>query len=93
MLTRCPTRRACHRRHFGERDILRSRLWQRLTAVGSIRSISSSLLANRSGRELQADGRIRYWAYIPRLGTYIRVITLADGYTVHNVFKDSDFSE
>jgi hypothetical protein len=40
-------------------------------------------------RERQHDGRIRYWA----LGTYIRVVTLADGYTVHNVFKDSDFSE
>jgi hypothetical protein len=44
-------------------------------------------------RERQADGRIRYWAYIPRLGTYIRVITLADGETVHNVFKDRDFTE
>jgi hypothetical protein len=44
-------------------------------------------------REQQADVRIRYWAYISRLGTYIRVITLPDGYTVHNVFKDSDFIE
>ena len=44
-------------------------------------------------RERQADGRVRYWAYIPRLGTNIRVVTLADGCTVHNVFKDSDFSE
>ena len=44
-------------------------------------------------RERQLDGRVRYWAYIPRLGTYIRVVTLADGYTVHNVFKDSDFTE
>ena len=44
-------------------------------------------------RERQTDGRVRYWAYIPRLGTYIRVVTLSDGYTVHNVFKDSDVSE
>ena len=44
-------------------------------------------------RERQADGHIRYWAYVPWLRTYIRVITLADGETVHNVFKDSDFSE
>jgi len=44
-------------------------------------------------KERQADGRIRYWAYIPRLRSYIRVITLADGETVHNVFKDSDFRE
>ena len=46
-------------------------------------------------REIQSDGRIRYWAYIPRLGTSIRVVTLADGETetVHNVFKDNDFFE
>lgn len=44
-------------------------------------------------RERQSDGRFRYWAYIPRLGTYIRIVTLADGETVHNVFKDSDFTE
>ena len=42
-------------------------------------------------KERQSDGRIRYWAYIPRLQSYIRVITLDDGETVHNVFKDSDF--
>ena len=50
-------------------------------------------LSNPVRRERQSDGRVRYWAYIPRLDTYIRVITLADGYTVHNVFKDSDFGE
>jgi hypothetical protein len=44
-------------------------------------------------RERQTDGRVRYWAYIPRLGTYNRVVTLPDGETVHNVFKDSDFME
>jgi hypothetical protein len=48
-------------------------------------------LSRPNRRERQTDGRVRYWAYIPRLGTYIRVITLADGYTVHNVFKDRDF--
>jgi hypothetical protein len=48
-------------------------------------------LHNPIRREPQSDGRIRYWAYIPRLATYIRVVTLADGETVHNVFKDSDF--
>jgi hypothetical protein len=52
-----------------------------------------SALSLPARRERQADGRVRYWAYIPRLGTYIRVITLADGYPVHNVFKDRDFSE
>jgi len=42
-------------------------------------------------KERQADGRMRYWAYVPHLGTYIRVVTLADGEKVHNCFKDSDF--
>jgi hypothetical protein len=50
-------------------------------------------LAQPIRRERQSDGRVRYWAYIPRLETYIRVITLADGETVHNVFKDRDFTE
>jgi hypothetical protein len=44
-------------------------------------------------KERQPDGRCRYWAWIPRLSTYIRVVTLADGETVHNVFKDRDFVE
>ncbi len=43
-------------------------------------------------KERQADGRMRYWLYVARLGTYIRVVTLADGETVHNVFKDRDFA-
>lgn len=44
-------------------------------------------------RDRQPDGRVRYWAYIEGLGTYIRVVTLADGETVHNVFMDRDFVE
>jgi len=43
-------------------------------------------------KERQQDGRVRYWAYISGLRTYIRVVTLADGETVHNVFKDRDFT-
>jgi hypothetical protein len=44
-------------------------------------------------KERQPDGRLRYWAYVPRIGSYIRVVTLADGETVHNVFKDGGFIE
>lgn len=50
-------------------------------------------LAQPVRKERQADGRMRYWAWIDRLQSYIRVVTLADGETVHNVFKDSDFTE
>ena len=48
-------------------------------------------LAQLARTEKQADGRVRHWAYIPRLKAYIRIVTLADGRTVHNVFKDRDF--
>jgi hypothetical protein len=41
--------------------------------------------------ELQADGRLRYWRYIPELGRVLRVITLADGTTVHNAFPDRGY--
>ena len=41
---------------------------------------------------IQADGRIRRWAAIPEAGgRFLRVILLADGETVHNVFFDRRF--
>jgi hypothetical protein len=43
--------------------------------------------------EVQADGRIRHWAFISELGKYLRVVTLEDGETVHNAFPDRDFVE
>jgi len=44
-------------------------------------------------REVQPDGRVRYWVFVPELGKYLRVITLEDGETVHNAFPDRDFKE
>lgn len=41
--------------------------------------------------EVQANGRIRHWAFIPELGKYLRVVTEADGETVHNAFSDRGF--
>ena len=42
--------------------------------------------------ELQADGRIRYWGTVPELeGWFLRVVTLADGETLHNAFPDRNF--
>ena len=43
-------------------------------------------------REVQSDGRIRYWAWIDELNRYLRVVTLEDGLTVHNTFPDRRFS-
>jgi hypothetical protein len=43
-------------------------------------------------REFQEDGRIRHWVYIEPLGKYLRVVTLADGITLHNAFPDRRFT-
>jgi len=39
-------------------------------------------------KEQQPDGRCRYWAFIPEMGKYLRVVTLEDGETVLNAFPD-----
>jgi hypothetical protein len=43
-------------------------------------------------REVQPDGRIRFWAAVPELESRIvRVVTLEDGETIHNAFPDRNF--
>ena len=49
-------------------------------------------LREPAGREVQPDGRIRHWIFIPELGRYLRVVTLADSITVHNAFPDRNFT-
>ena len=49
------------------------------------------VLKNPIRKEAQANGRIRHWAFIPDLGKYLRVVTEADGETVHNAFPDRGF--
>ncbi len=44
-------------------------------------------------QEVQPDGRIRHWIYVAELDKYVRVVTLEDGETVHNVFPDRGFKE
>jgi len=51
-----------------------------------VKAIESSI-----HREIQSDGRIRHWVFIEELGRYLRVITLADGETIHNAFPDRGF--
>ena len=73
-------------RYFDE-QVLRKRPYIR-------REWCADILARPLRREAQADGRIRYWGYIEELGgRALRVITLADGETVHNAFPDRDFEE
>lgn len=49
------------------------------------------VLSNPIRTEVQANGRIRRWAFIPELDKYLRVVTEPDGETVHNAFPDRGF--
>lgn len=50
------------------------------------------VLAQPIARAAQADGRVRFWGRVPEFGgRVLRVVTLADGETVHNAFPDRDF--
>ena len=40
---------------------------------------------------VQEDGRIRRWSMIAEEGRYLRVVTLADGETVHNAFFERGY--
>jgi hypothetical protein len=44
-------------------------------------------------REAQSNGRIRHWTFVGQAQRYLRVVTLADGETVHNAFFDRRFKE
>ncbi len=49
-------------------------------------------LANPVRREVHPDdGRVRHWIFVPELGRLLRVVTLADGVTLHNAFPDRRF--
>lgn len=54
-----------------------------------------AVLAAPLQREAQSDGRVRFWGEILRPGDteprILRVVTLADGETVHNAFFDRNF--
>lgn len=56
------------------------------------------VLADPVARVVQSDGRVRFWGIVPELGAAIgsevrvlRIVTLADGETVHNAFPDRGF--
>lgn len=49
------------------------------------------VLSNPIRVEVQANGRIRHWAFISEVGKYLRVVIEPDGETVHNAFLDRGF--
>lgn len=72
-------------RYF-EEQVLRKRQYLR-------REWCERALTEPLRREVQPDGRVRSWVFIPELARYLRVVTLADGETVHNAFPDRRFKE
>jgi uncharacterized protein YuzE len=67
-------------RYFDE-QVLRKRPYLR-------REWCARIIVRPIRRERQPDGRIRRWGYVDELGGWaLRVITLADGITVHNVSR------
>lgn len=74
-------------RYFAE-QVLRKRPYLTL-------DLCRAVLANPLRTLVQDDGRIRHWGLVtlpnetaPRI---LRVVTLADGTTIHNAFPDRDF--
>lgn len=62
-----------------------------------LREWCEAALATPVRREVQADGRIRFWTQVVISGEvrprFLRVVTLDDGATVHNAFLDRNFRE
>ena len=72
-------------RYF-EEQVLRKRPYIR-------REWCEAALRHPMRREEQPGSRVRYWTFVKELGKYLRVVTLADGETVHNAFPDRGFRE
>lgn len=70
-------------RYFDE-QVLRKRPYLRTNWI-------EAALVRPLRREIQPDGRVRYWAWVSAEERYLRVVTLEYGETVHNAFFDRNF--
>jgi len=50
------------------------------------------VIARPAKKMIQPDGRIRLYGFVHDMSTYLRVVLLSDGETVHNAFPDEDFT-
>jgi hypothetical protein len=71
---------------YFQEQVLRKRSYLKLSWI-------RRAIKNPKFKEVQNDGRIRYFIFIKELGKYLRVVTLEDGETVHNAFPDRNFKE
>ena len=57
----------------------------------------AAIIADPLRREIQEDGRIRFWGSIILTGEteprMLRVVTFEDGTTIHNAFLDRNFRQ
>ena len=70
---------------YFENEVLRKRPYLTI-------EICRKVIKNPYKKEVQPDGRIRFWGRVEELGgKYSRVVTLQDGMTIHNAFIDRGF--
>jgi hypothetical protein len=70
---------------YFENEVLRKRPY--LKKEWCIRIIENPIRV-----EVQGDTRVRFWGKVEDFGDRVfRVVTLADGVTIHNAFPDSGF--
>jgi len=70
---------------YFENEILRKRPYLN-------EGLCRKVIKNHIKKEVQEDGRIRFWGKVEELGEkYLRVVTLEDGFTIHNAFIDRGF--
>jgi len=70
---------------YFEKEVLRKRRYLS-------EEICRKVIKNPIKKEIQSDGRIRFWGKVEELeGKYIRIITLEDGITIHNAFMDRGY--
>lgn len=72
---------------YFEEQVLRKRPYIRIEWCEKVRQ-------KPLAKEIQDDGRIRFWGKIPEFDNRIlRVVTLEDGETIHNAFFDRNFDQ
>lgn len=71
---------------YFEEQVLRKRTYVK-------REWCMQIMKNPARKEIQPDGRIRYWGFISELDRFLRVVILEDGETIHNAFFDRNFDQ
>ncbi len=55
-------------------------------------AMCQAVVENPHRREVQTDGRVKFWGYVPDYAKWLRVVTLADEQTLFNAFFDRRYT-